>query len=452
MDVELYGPSGSLVTHWSHDNVALTAGGSHSFTDSWSAGSSPAAGTYRVKIAIEPAGGGDPLDLNGSAATFTVRIGGTYVAVDPTRLLDTRIGLGLSGRFVSHTPRSFSVAGTTPIPSNAIAVTGNLTVTGQTSAGYVTLGPSVAASPTFSTINFPKGDNRANGVTVALAGNGTLAAVFVGTSKTATTQLVFDVTGYFLPDFDHAAYFTLPPYRALDTRYGTGLAGLFSAGTPRTFSVGAGVPSAAVAVTGNLTVAGQLRAGFVALGPAVTGDPGFSTLNFPKGDNRANNVTVQLGANGTLQAVYVASAGSTTHLIFDVTGYYLEGPGGAVYVPISPVRAVDTRIGLGLARSLVRGSIKSFSLASLVPADTTAVSGNVTVTGQTTGGFVAVGPGLTWPTSTSTINFPVGDNRANGIVMPVDGSRGLSAVFSGASSKATTHLVFDLTGYFVPIP
>ncbi len=451
VDVELYGPAGTLVTHWSHDNVALTAGHQWNVTDHWTAGSAPAAGTYTVRIAIEPAGGGSPLELDSSAAMFVVQIGGTYVAVAPTRLLDTRSGLGLSGRFKSHTPRLFKVAGLTPIPSNVIAVTGNVTVTGQTSAGYVTLGPSVATTPSFSTVNFPKGDTRANGVTVALGTGGKLEAVFVG-STGATTQLVFDVTGYFLPDFAHAAYFALTPYRALDTRNGSGPTGALTAGTPRTFAVGATVPAAAVAVTGNLTVTGQSKAGYVSLGPTVTASPAFSTINFPKGDNRANNVTVQLGAGGTLQAVYGAGAGATTQLIFDVTGYYLAGSGGAAYVPISPVRTVDTRIPLGLTKPLADGSIQSFSLAGYVPSGTVAVSGNVTITGPSTSGFVAVAPSLTWPATTSTINFPKGDTRANGIVVPVNGSRALSTVFAGGSSKATAQLIFDLTGYFVPVP
>ena len=56
------------------------------------------------------------------------------------------------------------------------------------------------------------------------------------------------------------------------------------------------------------------------------------------------------------------------------------------------------------------------------------------------------------PAQRNTGSCAVRDDRANGIVVPVDGSLGLSAVFGGASSKATTHLIFDLTGYFVPIP
>ena len=375
---------------------------------------------------------------------------GTYVPVDPKRLLDTRIGTGLSGTFVSHSPRTFVVAGGDPIPADATAVTGNLTVTGQSSGGFVTLGPTVTSNPNFSTINFPAGDNRANGVTVALGPGGTLQAVFVGASGAASTQLLFDVTGYFAPDLDHAAYHAVSPYRALDTRVGTGIAGAFVAGTPRIFSAGDGVPATAEAVTGNLTVTGQTSRGFVTLGPAVSSNPSFSTLNFPVGDDRANNVTVKLGAGATLQAVYVAAAGARTHLVFDVTGYYVTGAGGASYVAISPVRLVDTRLGKGLSGALHHGSMQTMSLTAAVPSGTVAVSGTATITGQSSRGYVAVGPNLTWPAHTSTVNFPVGDNRANGVVVPVSDGLQLEVVFSGNSSAATTHFVFDLTGFFLP--
>ena len=85
------------------------------------------------------------------------------------------------------------------MPAEAVAVTGNLTVTEQTTAGYVSLGPDPVASPTTSTLNFPLGDNRANGVTVALSSNGTLSATYAAVAG-RTTHLVFDVTGYFVAD------------------------------------------------------------------------------------------------------------------------------------------------------------------------------------------------------------------------------------------------------------
>ena len=106
--------------------------------------------------------------------------GATYVALTPTRLLDTRVANGLNGPFSSHVARTFQVTGRGGVPSNATAVTGNLTVTEQTGLGYVYLGPDATNNPTSSTLNFPVGDNRANGVTVALGPGGQLSATYVG--------------------------------------------------------------------------------------------------------------------------------------------------------------------------------------------------------------------------------------------------------------------------------
>ena len=63
----------------------------------------------------------------------------------------------------------------------------------------IALTPAPTNSPTTSTLNFPVGDNRANGVPVALSGTGTLSATYMGSVGGATTDLIFDVTGYFVP-------------------------------------------------------------------------------------------------------------------------------------------------------------------------------------------------------------------------------------------------------------
>jgi hypothetical protein len=126
-------------------------------------------------------------------------LGARYVSLTPARILDTRISLGLSGVFHSGVARTFAVTGQGGVPAGAIAVTGNLTVTEQTSPGFVALTPEPTNNPPTSTLNFPTGDNRANGVTVALSGTGTLSATYLGEAgPTATTQLIFDVTGYFV--------------------------------------------------------------------------------------------------------------------------------------------------------------------------------------------------------------------------------------------------------------
>ncbi len=265
----------------------------------------------------------------GATATPTPRptaSGATYVPLTPARLLDTRIGLGLSGTFSSGIARTFQVSGRGGVPANAVAVTGNLTVTDQTSLGYVALTTNPTNSPTTSTINFPVADNRANGVTAPLSGTGTLSATYIGTTSGQTTDLIFDVTGYFVPDASGATYVPLTPARLLDTRIGLGLSGTFSSGIARTFQVSGrgGVPANAVAVTGNLTVTDQTSLGYVALTTNPTNSPTTSTINFPVADNRANGVTAPLSGTGTLSATYIGTtSGQTTDLIFDVTGYFV---------------------------------------------------------------------------------------------------------------------------------
>ena len=133
-------------------------------------------------------------------------------------------------------------------------------MTGQTSSGYVSLTPTPTATPTTSTINFPKGDARANGLTVPLSPTGQVAAVFKGSSG-ARAHLILDVTGYYLPGTSGLRFYPLEPGRILDTRATslTLLTGKSTAGAPRTLATGGhfGVPNDAQAVTGNLTVTGQ---------------------------------------------------------------------------------------------------------------------------------------------------------------------------------------------------
>jgi hypothetical protein len=117
--------------------------------------------------------------------------------IPPTRLLDTRSGNGLSGKFISHTPRAVVIAGRGGIPANAVGIVGNVTVTNPSAAGYVAVGPDPLVSPSTSTVNFVAGQTIANGITVGLHPDGTLAATFVGPAG-QTTDLILDVTGYFL--------------------------------------------------------------------------------------------------------------------------------------------------------------------------------------------------------------------------------------------------------------
>ena len=391
--------------------------------------------------------------INTIAAKFE-GIPTTYVPLTPTRVLDTRFGAGPSGALVSRVARTFAVTGG-GVPVTATAVTGNLTVTGQTSRGYLYIGPVAMSNPTSSTLNFPVGDDRANAVTVALGSGSTLSATYVSPNNGATAQMIFDVTGYFVPDKSGATYVALNQARLLDTRSNSGLSGPSASHVARTFQVSGygGVPSGAIAVTGNLTVTQQTSAGYLFIGPAATNNPTSSTLNFPVGDDRANAVTVALGTGGTLSVTYAAATlGPTAQVIFDVTGYFTPDTSGASYVPLPPTRLLDTRYNSGLGGASASHVARTFQVSGYgsVPPTASAVTGNLTVTGQTSAGFLSIGPVAQNNPTSSTLNFPLGDDRANAVTVALGTGGTLSVTYAAPTLGPTAQVIFDVTGYFVP--
>ncbi len=396
--------------------------------------------------------------------------GATYFGVTPNRLADSRKKLGLDKALRAGVPAAFKVTMRSSdsklnIPTGAIAVTGNLTIVGQTAPGYVALTEAATAKPTSSTLNLPLGDVRANGVTAPLGTGGLLWLTYVAKSG-ATAQAVFDVTGYFLPGASGATYVPLAPARLLDTRFKTGLVnGPIKAGALNTFQVtGVGahpIPSDAIGVTGNLTVTGQTGAGYFALTSVASATPRSSTLNFPHGDTRANGVTIQLGPGGTLGLVYMAKAGSTAQAIFDVTGYFEPGASGASYFALPPTRLLDTRqtalAANGASKAALKAGASNWFVTTdrdpnptlAVPAGAVALTGNLTVTGQTAAGYLALTSASTVKPTTSTLNFPVGDTRANGVTIAL-GAGGKLWIIYMAHIGATAQAVFDVTGYFLP--
>jgi hypothetical protein len=391
----------------------------------------------------------------GGISSTSVGIASTYHPLTPTRLLDTRSGFGLSGAFSSHVARTFQVTGTV-VPTNATAVTGNVTITQQTSLGYLSIGPVAQNQPATSNLNFPAGDDRADAVTVALGTGGTLSITYGAPTMGPTAQVIFDVTGYFTPDTTGATYHGLIPFRLVDTRDGTGgLAGPFHSHVARTFAVTGGssaVPSNATAVTGNVTVTQQTSPGYLFVGPNAVDNPTTSTLNFPVADDRANAVTVALGAGSTLSGTYAApTSGPTAQVIFDVTGYFTPDLSGATYVAVTPTRILDSRSGIGLSGAFASHVARSLQVTgSLVPGNAVAVTGDLTVTQQSSLGFLYMGPNPSNDPTISTLNFPAGDDRANALTAALGGGGTLSVTYAAPTMGPTAQVIFDVTGYFVP--
>jgi N-acetylneuraminic acid mutarotase len=386
----------------------------------------------------------------------------TFHPLDPARILDTRSGIGISGVFYSHVPRKFPVIGHGGVPAEAKAITGILTTTQSTAGGYFTLGPVFTASSLFSTLNFPKGDNRANNVAVALDAQGYLSLLYVGGTG-GKTNAIFDVTGYFTADDTGATYYPIAqPQRLLDTRL-AGQGGRFLTGVPRTIPVvgvsPANVPSSAIAVTGNLTLVNPSTQGWAFVGPSIANPATLNTsmINSVAGDTRADGVTVKLnGSDGSLTAIWMGPAGSSSDVLFDITGYYVQGLGGARFVPLEPIRLVDTRANMPFMGPIVRlapATIHIDGRAGIAP-DAVAVSGNLTVTAQSASGYLAIAPQLAAGVQApiSTINFPKGDNRANGFFVSVYTDGSLAVLYGNGVSGSTTHFIMDMTGYFQAPP
>jgi hypothetical protein len=440
-------------------------------------------------LAGKPAAGANPLTklyANGGSLTDItsgstgVQAGSTYVPLTPNRLVDSRASarIGMSASLVSNSPASFQVTNRLPgdqlrnVPPSATAVTGNLTVVGQTAKGYLSLTPKAPVGvPDTSTLNFPVDDIRANGVTVALGPGGVLWVTFVGWAGN-TTDVVFDVTGYYVPDGSGSTYIPLTPNRLVDSRASAriGLSATLVSGNPVSFQVTnrlpgdqlRNVPPSATAVTGNLTVVGQSAKGYLSLTPkAPVGVPDTSTLNFPADDIRANGVTVALGPGGVLWVTYIRLPGNTTDVVFDVTGYYVPDGSGSTYIPLTPNRLVDSRASarIGLSATLVSGSPAWFQVAERlsgdqlrnVPAAAGAVTGNLTVVGQSAKGYLSLTPKApAGVPDTSTLNFPVDDIRANGVTVAL-GPGGVLWVTYIRLPGNTTDTVFDVTGYYTNV-
>ena len=121
-----------------------------------------------------------------------------FYPLTPGRVMDTRnVPLsGQSGPFAANVPEQLDVAGHWGAPNAAKAITGNLTVVGQTAAGYVSATLASDATPDTSVLNFPLGDVRANGVTLPLNGAGNEWFVYKAPGG-RSTHLILDLSGYF---------------------------------------------------------------------------------------------------------------------------------------------------------------------------------------------------------------------------------------------------------------
>lgn len=395
---------------------------------------------------------------------------GVYVPLSaPVRVLDTRSGTGF-GALGPNSTSSLTVEGVAGVPSaNVTAVVGNVTVTGGTSAGYLTVFPAGGATPYVSNVNFTAGETVANLATVPVGTSGMISFhdYLYNQAAGGSLQVIFDIQGYYTTVLQGGAGLYVPlssPTRIADTRAGSGQP---DAGTPLAPNsvtnlqvTGAdGVPQGASAVVLNVTEAGATaNGGYLTVYPQGATQPTASNLNFNVGTQIANRVIVGVSTSGQ---VSFYNFNGTTQLVVDVDGYYTAAgaTSGSYFVPVTPTRVVDTRINEGGSTVAATGT-ENFQVAGIgsVPAEGTgtsvtgavAVAANVTVVNTQANGYLTVWPsGETMPTA-SDVNW-----TAAGAIQPNFDIAGLNnssttpndvSVYNG--SGGSTDVVVDLFGYF----
>jgi len=380
---------------------------------------------------------------------------GGYVALPPSRLLDTRSGLGspVTTPVAPLGVVALQVAGQGGVPSSGVsAVVLNVTVAGSTSSGFVTVWADGATRPTTSSLNFLPGQIIPNLVIAPVGADG---KVDLYNGSPGSTSLLADVAGYFVAGDPvvTGAFGSLAPSRLLDTRSGVGAPAKAVAplGVVSLQVTGrGGVPLDTSAVVLNVTVAGSTSSGFVTVWGEGATRPTTSSLNFLPGQIVPNLVIAPVGANGKVD-LYNGSPGSTS-LVADVAGYFVGGTGPqspGAFIAVAPARLLDTRNGVGAAAKPVAplGVVKlQVTGRGGVPDDgVSAVVLNVTVAGSTSSGFVTVwGNGAPRPT-TSNLNFLQGQIVPNLVIAPV-GTDGKVELYNG--SPGSTSLIADVAGWF----
>jgi len=124
--------------------------------------------------------------------------GTLFYPLTPCRVLDTRNGTGPLGGPVLATgaTRSFTVASTCAIPSNAKTLSVNLTITGPTGNGELRVFPGNGTLVFTSSISFGTGKTRANNAHVLLATDSS-GSFKVQNNSTGTVHFILDVNGYY---------------------------------------------------------------------------------------------------------------------------------------------------------------------------------------------------------------------------------------------------------------
>ncbi len=357
----------------------------------------------------------------------------SFVPVTPTRVMDTRSGLG-GETLVNEETRLLDVTGSGGVPNGLpTSVVMNVTVTDPTQAGFLTVFPGDAGRPLASNLNFAPGQTVPNLVVSGVDSQGRVAIYNDG----GDADVIVDVLGW-----NQVGFRPTVPFRLLDTRR-RGFTALAAGGVRELRVAGVnGVPLHETdAVVLNVTATESTTPTFLTVWPGDGAAPLASNLNVTVGQTVANLVVVSPGHDGTIS---ILNSAGRTHVVVDILGWYSTG-----FTPTTPTRLLDTRLADGAFRPEEdrRLSVVGPGRAPASPLPG-AVALNVTVTDPTGSGFLTVWPSGSVMPVASNLNFVAAQTTPNMVIVGV----GADGTISLANSDGATHVVVDLLGWFDASP
>ena len=395
---------------------------------------------------------------------------GAYHPITPTRLLDTRNGLGAPmARVAGGATVTLQVAGRGGVPRTGVsAVVLNLTGVSPTAATYLTAYPADSARPQVSSLNLDAGTTRANLVTVPLHADGRIDLV----SAAGSIDLVADVVGVYAGSSTVATelgasggFLAVTPKRLFDSR-ADGVGAFVNGDTARIpVSLSDTVDSRVRALVVTVTVTGATAPGYLRLWSAAAAEPTTSSLNVVPGTDVANTAVVEVGACGAscasatyaalpaiLARAVLASDAGQAHVVVDLVGVTTTGVAGldsAAFQPLgNPSRIVDTRTGLGANRLGSGATATVTTPTAVLTPGATAFAANVTLVTPSQPSYLTAWPaGAPWP-ATSIANTAAGRIVATGTIIGLDAQ----GRFAARNAQGTADVLVDAAGTFSAAP
>ncbi|GAA2501588.1 hypothetical protein GCM10009858_44720 [Terrabacter carboxydivorans] len=267
----------------------------------------------------------------------TTGAGGTFVALNPARIYDSR-ATGQTSMTAGQT-RQIQVGGQGGVPTSGVqAVVLNITGTQASASTYFSTW-GTGTRPVSTVLNVAPSATAGAMVQSGLTSDGKLNIY----NNAGSVDVIVDVEGYYLtPDADAKSYFVpISPTRAYST-----LTGLNAKQAPLAANTTAAVPVRGIksgtsvlvpndlnvtAVVASVTAAYPSAAGNLAVFPQGTNRPPTSILNYNAGTtlNVTGTAIAKLGANGQI-AVW---SYQRTDVIVDIQGYFVTVPPPAPPAP-----------------------------------------------------------------------------------------------------------------------